>query len=109
DYNTFFYNVTRADADILRTSFSSTYTNRNRRAPDNTLDPLLSKQLGDTDTATRNADVAAAQREIVQQGYAIPLFELSQAIGVSSTVHGLGFEASARLQFFDTWLSGQGS
>ncbi|MGZ4561116.1 MAG: ABC transporter substrate-binding protein [Mycobacteriaceae bacterium] len=109
DYNTYFYNVTRADADILRTSFSSTYTNRNRRAPDNTLDPLLSKQLTDTDTATRNADVAAAQREIVQQGYAIPLFELSQAIGVSSTVHGLGFEASARLQFFDTWLSGQGS
>ena len=45
-----------------------------------------------------------AQRTILDDGYAIPLFELAQSIGVGADVHGLAFDASSRLLFHDTWI-----
>ncbi|NYI04333.1 ABC transporter substrate-binding protein [Allostreptomyces psammosilenae] len=105
DYDTYYYNSTRADPDVLRLQFSSTLTNRNHREPDDRLDPVLEQQLAATDEAERAELVAEAQRLIIENGWSIPLFELSQAIGVAPHVHGLAFEASARLQFYDTWIS----
>ncbi|MET9021947.1 ABC transporter substrate-binding protein [Actinopolymorpha sp. NPDC004070] len=105
DFDTFFYNITRADPDILRTQFSTKLANRGRRAPDQALDPLLDKEVRTLDEAGRDKLVGKAQRLLVEHGYVIPIFELSQAIGVSSRVHGLRFEASSRLQFYDTWIS----
>ena len=104
DYDTYYYNVTRADADILRTQFSSTGRNINRRDADDVLDPLLAQQLAAGDAAQRTDLVGQAQREIVEQALAIPLFELAQSIGVAGDVHGVTFDASSRLLFHDAWI-----
>lgn len=104
DYDLYYYNVTRADADILRTQFSTAQRNLSLREPDDAVDPLLDEQLGEADAAARDALVADAQREILDQGLAIPLFELAQSIGVRGDVHGVTFDASSRLLFHDTWI-----
>ena len=104
DYDTYYYNVTRADADILRTQFSSTGRNVNKRAADDVLDPLLEKQLATADPQARADLVAQAQQEIVDEALAIPLFELAQSIGVAGDVHGVAFDASSRLLFHDAWI-----
>ncbi|KQY25341.1 ABC transporter substrate-binding protein [Cellulomonas sp. Root485] len=104
DYDTYYYNVTRADGDILRTQFSSKFRNINKRPADTVLDPLLDAQLAQGDAAKRDDDLATAQRTILEDGYAIPLFELAQSIGVGADVHGLAFDASSRLLFHDAWI-----
>lgn len=104
DYDLYYYNVTRADADILRTQFSTAQRNLSLREPDDAVDPLLDEQLGEADPAAREALVADAQREILDQGLAIPLFELAQSIGVRGDVHGVTFDASSRLLFHDAWI-----
>lgn len=104
DYDLYYYNVTRADADILRTQFSTAQRNLSLREPDDALDPLLDEQLGEADPAAREALVADAQHEILDQGLAIPLFELAQSIGVRGDVHGVTFDASSRLLFHDAWI-----
>ncbi|MDQ0374791.1 ABC transporter substrate-binding protein [Cellulomonas humilata] len=104
DYDTYYYNVTRADGDILRTQFSSKFRNINKRPADTVLDPLLDAQLAQGDPAKRNDDLATAQQTILDEGLAIPLFELAQSIGIGADVHGLAFDASSRLLFHDTWI-----
>ncbi|PUB25305.1 peptide/nickel transport system substrate-binding protein [Promicromonospora sp. AC04] len=104
DYDFFYYNVTRADADILRTQFSTAQRNLSLREPDDVVDPLLDEQLGEADPAARDALVADAQRAILDEGLAIPLFELAQSIGVRGDVHGVTFDASSRLLFHDAWI-----
>ncbi|KRD45345.1 ABC transporter substrate-binding protein [Cellulomonas sp. Root930] len=104
DYDTYYYNVTRADGDILRTQFSSKFRNINKRPADTVLDPLLDAQLAQADPAARAADLGTAQETILDEGLAIPLFELAQSIGVASDVHDLTFDASSRLLFHDTWI-----
>lgn len=107
DYDANYYNSTRADGDILRTSFAIDGRNLNARGPIPDLDASLTNELATTDTAERNAIIAAAQQQVLDNGLWIPTIELSQAIGAGANVQDLKFEASARLQFFDTWLSGQ--
>lgn len=104
DYDLYYYNVTRADADILRTQFSTAQRNLSLREPDDAVDPLLDEQLGEADPAAREALVADAQHEILDQGLAIPLFELAQSIGVRGDVHDVTFDASSRLLFHDAWI-----
>ena len=57
DYDTYYYNVTRADGDILRTQFSSKFRNINKRPADTVLDPLLDAQLAQADPAKRADDL----------------------------------------------------
>ncbi len=104
DYDFFYYNVTRADADILRTQFSTAQRNLSLREPDDVVDPLLDEQLGEADPAARDALAADAQQAILDQALAIPLFELAQSIGVRGDVHGVTFDASSRLLFHDAWI-----
>ncbi|MGW1995611.1 ABC transporter substrate-binding protein [Embleya sp. NPDC001921] len=105
DYDFAYYNVTRADPDILRTLFSTKTINRLKIASGE-LDVVLDDQAQNLDPAQRDAKVAQAQRIVAERAYVIPLFELSQVHGLGPKVHGLGFEASSRLQFHDTWVSG---
>ena len=107
DYDANYYNSTRADGDILRTSFAIDGRNLNARGPIPDLDASLTNELATTDTAERNAIIATAQQQVLDNGLWVPTIELSQAIGAGPNVQDLKFEASARLQFFDTWLSGQ--
>ncbi|AFU00284.1 ABC transporter substrate-binding protein [Nocardia brasiliensis] len=107
DFDASYGNTTRADGDILRTSFGLDGRNLNAREAIPALDDALNGQLSTADTATRNTLIGTAQQQVLDAGLLIPTVELSQAIGASSTTQDLKFEASARLQFFDTWLSGR--
>nr|WP_296773149.1 ABC transporter substrate-binding protein [Rhodococcus sp. (in: high G+C Gram-positive bacteria)] len=107
DFESTYYNSTRADGDILRTSFAVDGRNLNARGPIPDLDASLTKELATTDTTARNEVIGTAQQQVLDNGLWIPTIELSQAIGAGPNVQDLKFEASARLQFFDTWLSGQ--
>ncbi|MFI9508907.1 ABC transporter substrate-binding protein [Nocardia sp. NPDC052566] len=104
DFDAVYYNITRADGDVLRSVFGLDGQNFNYRGPIPALDQALTGQLSAADTAARAELIGDAQREILGNGLWIPTIELSQAIGVSSAVAELKFEASARLQFYDTWL-----
>lgn len=99
-----YYNSTRADGDILRTTFGVDQRNLNGRGPNAVLDALLTQQLSATDPAERTRLLGEAQKAVLNEGLWIPTVELSQAIGVSPEVADVKFEASARLQFHDTWL-----
>lgn len=105
DFDATYFNTTRADGDILRTTFGRGQRNLNQRGPIPALDQALADQLSTTDPAARAGIIGQAQRSVIENGLWLPTIELSQAIGVSGAVHDLKFEASARLQFYDTWLS----
>ncbi|MFJ3669578.1 ABC transporter substrate-binding protein [Streptomyces sp. NPDC090106] len=103
DYDAAWGNITRADPDILRSSFSTKLAN-NYRVPEGELDTALTAQAATTDPAERAELVARAQQLIVRNAYYAPVVELQTQIGVSKKVHDLDFDASSRLQLHDTWI-----
>ncbi|WP_309230255.1 ABC transporter substrate-binding protein [Nocardia sp. SYP-A9097] len=103
DYDVVYYNVSRADGDILR-QFAVNGRNLNARSETDKLDTLLTQQLEATDTAARTRILGEAQNAVLDDGLWIPTIELSQAIGVAGPVADITFDASARLQFHDTWV-----
>ncbi|MGW3141484.1 ABC transporter substrate-binding protein [Streptomyces sp. NPDC001139] len=103
DYDAAWGNVTRADPDILRGSFSTALANF-YRLPKSGLDTTLTAQAATTDTAKREQLVAQAQQLIVRNASYVPIVELQTQLGVSKKVHDLNFDASSRLQLHDTWI-----
>ena len=103
DYDTAWGNVTRADPDILRSSFSTELANF-YRVPVGPLDTALTDQAATTDTTKREQLVKQAQQLIVQNAYYTPVVELQTQIGVAKKVHNLNFDASSRIQLHDTWI-----
>jgi peptide/nickel transport system substrate-binding protein len=103
NYQLQFFNLTRADPDILRAVFGKSARNVNNRdeAP---VDALLNASSAELDPERRRDLVASAETALIQEGRAIPLVELSTVIATAKTVHGLDYEASSRLQFFDAWI-----
>ncbi|WP_328457084.1 ABC transporter substrate-binding protein [Streptomyces sp. NBC_00386] len=96
-------NITRADPDILRSSFSTKLANF-YRVPASGLDRTLSAQAATTDPAGRSELVAQAQQSIVRDAYNVPVVELQTQLGLSTKVHSLAFDASSRIQLHDTWI-----
>ncbi|WP_345497151.1 ABC transporter substrate-binding protein [Nocardia callitridis] len=107
DFDSVYYNITRADGDVLRSTFGLDGTNLNARGPIPALDDVLTKELSAVDPAERTALVHTAQEATLDNGLWIPTVELSQTIGAAADTQNVGFDATARLQFFDTWLSGR--
>ncbi|WP_326956601.1 ABC transporter substrate-binding protein [Amycolatopsis sp. NBC_01286] len=105
NYDFLWYNVTRADPDILRGQFSTKAGNRSRLTPGNPLDVALDAQSSTVDNAKRKPSADEAQKLIVDHAYAVPVFELTQVVAESAKAHAVDFEASSRLQLFDAWLS----
>lgn len=103
DISLHFYNLTRADPDVLRTLFHVNGRNYGKRQPGE-LDKQLEAPAATLDPALRQQRVDAVSRELIEQGQLIPLIELATVIAHGKRVHGLHYEASSRLQFFDTWL-----
>ncbi|MEV7982922.1 ABC transporter substrate-binding protein [Streptomyces sp. NPDC086519] len=103
DYDAAWGNVTRADPDILRSSFSTRLANF-YRVPASGLDTALTAQAATTDTARRKQLIAQAQQLIVRNAYYVPIVELQTQLGVSKKVHDLTFDASSRIQLHDTWI-----
>ncbi|MGY1812649.1 ABC transporter substrate-binding protein [Blastococcus sp. SYSU D00820] len=104
DFQAAWGNVTRADADILRTQFSSALSNT-YRVPAGELDEVLLEQAATVDPAQRAELVARAQQLLVDEAYLVPVVELQTTLGVAPTVHDLAFDASSRIQLHDTWKS----
>ena len=77
DYDSTYYNSTRADGDILRTAFGLDGRNLNRRGPIPELDEVLTDQLAATDTAARaelirhRTAAGARQRSVDPDGRAV--------------------------------------
>ncbi|MEU1785018.1 ABC transporter substrate-binding protein [Streptomyces sparsogenes] len=103
DYEAVWGNVTRADPDILRSSFSTKLANF-YRVPASGLDAALSAQAATTDPAKRGQLASQAQQLIVRNAYYAPVVELQTQLGVSKKVHDLNFDASSRIQLHDTWI-----
>lgn len=103
DFDAVYYNVTRADPDILRSRLGADGTNYSQRRADPQIDPLLSQQAGTADRAARLRTVDTLQTRLVDTGYAIPVVELSQVAAVAPGFGGIGFDASGvlRVQFPD--------
>jgi peptide/nickel transport system substrate-binding protein len=103
DFDVVWGNATRADPDILRSSFSTRLANF-YRFPASSLDTALAAQAATPDTAKRRQLVAEAQRLIVRNAYNVPVVELQTQLGVSNKVHDLTFDSGSRVQLHDTWI-----
>jgi peptide/nickel transport system substrate-binding protein len=97
-------NLTRADPDVLRTIFSVAGQNVNHRSASD-VDRVLAQQAATTDATERQKLVTQAVQELIGAGHSIPVYQLSTTIAASDEVHGLTFEASSRLDFYDAWIS----
>ncbi|MBW0105639.1 ABC transporter substrate-binding protein [Pseudonocardia sp. KRD291] len=103
-YTALWANLTRADPDILRSSFWSGGTNYYRFKP-GPLDALLTGQAAAVDPAKRAASVAQAQKLILTEHFTVPVVELTTTLGIAPTTHDVAFDASSRIQLHDTWKS----
>ncbi|MDZ3991826.1 ABC transporter substrate-binding protein [Pseudomonas sp. Teo4] len=108
NYQLWFFNLTRADPDVLRTVFLASGRNVNVRAP-STLDQTLLESAASLDVHKRGALIHQAASELLDQGHVIPLVEAATVTAFRDVVQGLHYEASTRLQFYDTWLAQPGS
>jgi peptide/nickel transport system substrate-binding protein len=68
------------------------------------VDELLQAQSEETDVEERQRLVTEAEQELVDEAYAIPLYELAGVMTYRDVVHDFTFEASSRLWLYDTWL-----
>jgi peptide/nickel transport system substrate-binding protein len=97
-------NLTRADPDILRSSFSTAGVNT-YRFPPGPLDALLTAQAGEPDPGKRTAIVTGAQEIMVREKYYLPVVELTTVLGVGANVHGVTFDAASRVLLHSAWKS----
>ncbi len=97
----------RSDVDIVRTIHAFGQQNTNQREEENDLDQQLEDTLAITDDAERaEAVTGEISRELLEQGYAIPMVETLAVVGTGQHVHDFKFEASAaRYDLYDTWIS----
>ncbi|GAA4845634.1 ABC transporter substrate-binding protein [Luteimicrobium xylanilyticum] len=103
DYDAAWGNSSRADGDILRTSFSTAATDY-YRIDDPTLERLLQKQLATGDPTKRDAVLAQIQERLVTQHHEVPVHELTSIIGTQKDVHGVALGADSRLDLLvDAW------
>ena len=103
DFSVRFLNLTRADPDVLRTVYYAQGYNINKREPGE-VDRLLRESSETLDTAKRQVLIDQASELLLRDGHAIALVELATVLAHGKNVQGLHYEASSRLQFFDTWL-----
>ncbi|MBM6589630.1 ABC transporter substrate-binding protein [Brevibacterium sp. RIT 803] len=101
-----FGNLTRADGDVLRNYFGASEQNGNARKPGE-LDKILARTTSTLDEDERTADFTEAVKVLIDEGYSIPIVELSGVIGTGKDVHDFNYEASSRFQLYDAWLDGE--
>ncbi|WP_235559094.1 ABC transporter substrate-binding protein, partial [Microbacterium sp. Leaf351] len=88
-------NLSRADGDVLRTTFSAATSKYNIADAD--LENLLQAQLAAGDAAKRTAIIGQIQDRIATQYYQVPVHELTSIIGTQTAVHGVTLGADSRL------------
>ncbi|WP_228282500.1 ABC transporter substrate-binding protein [Brevibacterium atlanticum] len=102
-----FGNLTRADGDVLRNYFGVSEQNGNERKKAEELDKILARTTSTLDEKERTADFTKAAKILIDEGYSVPIVELSGVIGTGENVHDFKYEASSRFQLYDTWLDGE--
>lgn len=95
DFDLVWGNLSRADGDVLRTTFSKATTRY--RIDDPALETLLQQQLATSDPTARDAVLAQAQARIASQVYQIPVHELTSILGTQESVHAVSLGADSRL------------
>jgi len=104
-YNLAWGNLSNANAAVLATQFASTGTDY-YKLDDSTLNSYFAQEYGSGSVSAQDAWAAKAQQRILQQVYAVPVFQLTSVIATSTKVHGVQFGADSRLaQLTDAWIS----
>lgn len=105
--------VGRADPDVIKSQYYPLNRDvlRQKGGPgkvqsfvDDHLNRLLEALASETDPAKRLAIAGEVQTYVVDQAYAIPLFEEPQAFAAAPYVKDLAFEAVGRPSFYAVWL-----
>lgn len=98
-----------ADADVLRAVYSTKTLNRFQLPKDNKIDALLDKQRATTDIAERRKATDEAQKIIIEEGYAIPVFNAvalwAQNARVRNVLYGPGGSGGPNQIFYEAWLA----
>lgn len=107
--------VGRADPDVIRSQYYPTTRNvlmqkggvgaKTQNFLDDKLNALLDAIGSEPDRTKRLALVAEVQAYVIDQAYAIPIFEEPQAFAASPKVKGFGFEAVGRPSFYGVWIA----
>ncbi|MFK0383459.1 TIGR04028 family ABC transporter substrate-binding protein [Agrobacterium sp. NPDC090273] len=106
--------VGRADPDVVKSQYYP--TNRNlllqkggtsdkvKSFSDDKLNAILNDIASEPNREKRLNAVKDAQAYVLEQAYAVPLFEEPQAFAGAPYVKGVAFEAVGRPSFYSTWL-----
>ncbi|MFF2370695.1 ABC transporter substrate-binding protein [Agromyces sp. NPDC058110] len=96
DFDLSWQNLSRADGDVLRTTYSTAASNR-LHLDDPELEALLQEQAALADPDARDEKLAEAQARIAEQVHQVPVHELTSILGTLPTVHGVSLGADSRL------------
>jgi peptide/nickel transport system substrate-binding protein len=96
DFDLSWQNLSRADGDVLRTTYSTAASNR-LHLDDPELEALLQEQAATADPEARAEVLAQAQARIAGQVHQVPVHELTSILGTQPAVHGVALGADSRL------------
>lgn len=105
DYDLSTWSQTRADPDVLRTVYSSFYENQSFLFDnaDAELDALLGTLQTTTDAAARLEVSEQVQRLILERGYTVPLYDLTQYTAHAAGVSGYHTDIEGKPLLVDVW------
>lgn len=99
----------RADVDALNFVYSAELSQNRGIAPRPELDARLKAIATEADPAKRKALADGVQKEIVEQGYGLPIREVTLFVPVAADVHGFYLTNDPfRPIFQDTWIENGG-
>lgn len=105
-FNLAWGNLSNSNAAVLSEQFSSSGSDY-YKIDDPTLDQDFTDEYGTSSQSAQDQYAAAAQERILQEYYAVPVFQLTTILATSKSVHGVEFGADSRLaQLTDAWVSG---
>lgn len=105
DYDLSTWSQTRADPDVLRTVYSSFYENQSflYDNADPELDALLGTLQSTTDADARLEVSEQVQRLILERGYSVPLYDLTQYTAHAADVSGYHTDIEGKPLLVDVW------
>jgi peptide/nickel transport system substrate-binding protein len=97
-------NLSNSNAAVLVEQFSSAGTDY-YKVNDPTLDSYFAQEYDTASVSAQDAWTAKAQQRIIQEVYAVPVFQLTTVFATSTSVHGVEFGADSRMaQLTDAWI-----
>ncbi|AJD45405.1 TIGR04028 family ABC transporter substrate-binding protein [Rhizobium sp. SEMIA 4085] len=107
--------VGRADPDVIKSQYypknrdvlrqKGGLSDKVKSFADGRLNGLLEQLSSEPDPAKRLTIAGEVQNYVIDQAYAIPIFEEPQAFAGAPYVQGVAFEAVGRPSFYSIWLA----